>query len=350
MLSIERIIYVYIFVCLSVIVFNIGHVFITEYQNRKYENTKRWIQKILPNELNQTGGLLNKLISKMASIDFLNTFVDVLMDVEIEKRETYIKQIAPSILSLSGQYKNKKEVIQACFAFNLSRIHMGDYMNDELLEMLMRLLSSEDPYSRQNALLVFYRCHNPEYIIKAYIILNNMNIYHYDKLIIDGTLSFLGDKTMLGYGLLNLYLDLNEEFKLIVINVLKGIDYPFYDEVNDIYYLTQNMEIQIAILRYFARWKYPPFEQVFYNLLSNTQQNWELRAVSASCLRSYPNRVNQALLKMTIQDSNWYVRYNSAESLAAISKGVTEEQFDDPYASDIMKYMKQKEQLQRGDF
>ena len=348
MFGIEKVIYIYIFVCVSVIVFNIIYVILIKQGKKKDKERALWIRSVLSDELAESQN--KKLFKNMENIDFFNVFINIFNEFDEDIRNQYVKEHAKALCQLSKSYRLKDEITQACFAYNIGRMKLCDYMDDDLLELLMSLITSQYPFCRENALQAFYNCHNPEYIIKAMLIIDRKGIYHYDKLIVDGTLTFFGDKEQLGFLLLGIYPEVSIDSKINIINILRGIGDQFSEDIYSLYLVKyEDVDINIAIIRYFARWKYPLFENELLEVLKDKEESWELRAISAFSLRNYPSKETEAMLQENLKDHNWYVRFNSADSLLSIHGDDENLYIDDNYGQEMIEYMRQRNLLQRGE-
>ena len=107
---------------------------------------------------------------------------------------------------------------------------------------------------------------------------------------------------------------------------------------------TTDLELQIACLRYLG--KYP--ENRFFSILrklakeGETTTPWEITAVCASELASYPCDETISLLIQMLYSKNWYVRNNAASSLKKLRPTLKELQEildgNDRFAKEILQY------------
>lgn len=110
----------------------------------------------------------------------------------------------------------------------------------------------------------------------------------------------------------------------------------------DMLLLTQDtkvyLECRIAAIKYFGSVAYEPAEPILGELLFT--EDWECGAVAARALSNYGCAAVGNQLLMALTSRNWYVRYNSAMTLATCRPDLVEAalQHLDPYARDIMEY------------
>ena len=117
-------------------------------------------------------------------------------------------------------------------------------------------------------------------------------------------------------------------------------------EVLELLETSQNMEVQIACLRYFA--KYPSMDVLpLLRRFSQPDIPWEVQAVTMYVLGAYPAANAFGLLKAGLHSPFWHVRRNAAASLVRTAGGdvlrAAIEQEDDPYAGQILCYYLERE-------
>ena len=75
--------------------------------------------------------------------------------------------------------------------------------------------------------------------------------------------------------------------------------------------------------------------------------------ISLTALRNYPGKETTELLKKNLRSTNWYIRYNAAESLSVLGVEYAElvEIFDgkDSYARDIMQFQFDRRHARDGE-
>ena len=77
-------------------------------------------------------------------------------------------------------------------------------------------------------------------------------------------------------------------------------------------------ELRFSAIRYFGRYPYEAARQTLLDFASDRNpENWEYAAISATALARYPGDDVIEVLTAAMHSSNWYIRYNAAESLEA---------------------------------
>ncbi|MGM9988065.1 MAG: HEAT repeat domain-containing protein [Bacillaceae bacterium] len=97
-------------------------------------------------------------------------------------------------------------------------------------------------------------------------------------------------------------------------------------------------ELKLACIKYFIKIKNGKAKELLIKLLQD--ENWEIRALSATALNHYKEQAVRDALKEVVKDENWYVRQNAARTLFYLATS-KRELFDiingtDKYASDAM--------------
>ena len=73
---------------------------------------------------------------------------------------------------------------------------------------------------------------------------------------------------------------------------------------------------KLEVIRYFRKHKYDKAWVYLCCLIEEWRESdWEYAALSALALESYPGKRTIDVLKKGCESRNWYIRYNSAQSL-----------------------------------
>ncbi|MBC6679790.1 HEAT repeat domain-containing protein [Zhenpiania hominis] len=171
------------------------------------------------------------------------------------------------------------------------------------------------------------------------------------KLISDTLSDFEGSHTELSKALLLLLDSCSNDIKLGIITFFYSNDAPAVrDKLLQMFSdQTSHKEVRLRLMRYFGTVPDSRARPILIRFaLSDT---WEYAAISAGALRSYPGDETAAALKQRLNDSNWHVRYNCAQTLAQIcTRGELEDVLESPdlYAREIMNYaLNRKETVTR---
>lgn len=260
----------------------------------------------------------------------------------------YLRETALSKQYLVYKYYKKDDMNKSFLAYVLSLYppHIGnDYL--PILEMLIKYIDDASVSCRENALRALYAIGNVYAVERAFQFMNDHHIVHHPKLLADGLTIFRGNKDEL---MKCLWKHIDEWDTSLIIAIVKFISFNS-SEYTSVFlpYLTDesvDLEIRIEILRYYRKYYYEPVKETLYSFFNNNV-NVNLSIVSASVLAMYPSQRTLDVLKKALCHSNWYVRYNAAESLLKMNMSRYEINDilygNDQYAKDILTYMMEQE-------
>ena len=350
-MNVELLIYIYLFVCIAMIFFNIVCVFVFQHNDKQLdrhsvlftEKVRRQIEKEEEREAH-----LQYLTKKLRRIGNLMAFDKTLEQMYAQDpagTQAYIESIYPAFVSLAQEYRKRSKLQAAYFPYLIKKygIFRGQtirVISDTLLEMV------RDPnlYCRENALQALYAIGNAETVVEALEILDAGPHYHHAKLITDGLMGFSGDTAHLGE-LLWLHLSkLSAEMRVAILNYFRFSSGDYCPQMLRL--MTDNgqdNEVRYCCIRYFGKYRYDPAYPYLLDFLENErEENWEYAAIAATALSSYPSERSVEILKEKLSSVNWYVRFNAAQSLAALGVGYMQlvDVFEgsDRYADEMIRY------------
>lgn len=232
----------------------------------------------------------------------------------------YYRSIQPVILHLAVVYRSRESIQAAYFAWFLAKHKMNRRMElDAVQEILVDYMHQDSLYCRVNAFHALCELGNPRYVARALSVLDRNGKFFHDKLLTDSLLAFTGSRRELTAALLEEFDGFSIQTRLAVLNFIRfsSGDYCQWmlGILND---PAENKELRLSAIRYFGRYVYPPARSILMELASDKDPlHWEYVAVSATALASYEGEDVTDTLIGTIYSSNWYVRNNAADSLAA---------------------------------
>lgn len=353
--DVDKVIYSYLFICTMMLLYNILYIFFSDRREKKYEGSVReWKKsierqihllsegkslepshkKLMENKLTNT----NELISYVRALDALRE--------QGEKLEEYLQENYIVIQSLAYYYGRKKSMERAFFAFFISQnvpYHGKEYI--PLMEILLSYLEDSTIYCRENVLKALYALGNSQAVENAWEIINNRQWFHHQKLLSDGLTNFTGDKEELAE---RLWSNLKKWENNLMVSVVQFIT-ASSDKFKERFFVVLqsedvDLEIRLAILRYYRRHIYEPVKPLLLSYLRGenvTDEN--MRIVTAFVLDRYPGEDTVAALKAALHHSNWYFRYNAASSLVNLKVDISQLQDvlegKDRYAKEILTYM-----------
>lgn len=321
---ITNIIYIYIFILLSMIIFNILCVYIRKLNDFSIVKKQKKLQ-LLINNYNE-----KKLKRKLRHISYLIAF----SNCEIDNKE----KLTTLFNKLTDIYNRKNIIEKIYFVYVLSKFSLAYKNDNKIINFLINNSFSNSLYLSENCLKALYELDNPKYIVKTFLKMNYENCNHHYKLLSDGLLNFKGDKKELSYMFLDNYNKFNNNFRLAIINYFIRIDIDLTKEMYKILLEETNKEVKISLLRYFGKHKY---DKVKDKLIEFLNDDYEYAIVSIQSLQNYDGLDVVESLKKSLTSSNWYVRNRAAQGLInRLSKDEINKllKIDDKYAIDALNY------------
>lgn len=348
-------IYIYIAICVSMIIFNCVYVFILKRRDKMLFKDTTYFKSLIEKELDS----LHKgkdispehkefLFKKLKWTEKLTAFdkcIDYFYDIDSEGIREYLKRIYSVFDRLASEYKNRDTIKTAYFPYIVSKYNIlkGD-VKDNIIKTMFELLHSPDVYARENALMAVYSAKNVDFAIDALKIIDRQGYFHHPKLVCDGLLRFDGDKTLLCEKLFEMFDLFSLEMQINILNYIRfsGIncDNQLLEILKD---KTRNQELHFSAIRYFEKYPNEEARPIIQSFAENSDNLvWQYQAISSSALKGYPDSKTSEILKRNLSSSNWYVRLNSAKSCEAL--GYTYGELinifdgDDRYAREIIRY------------
>lgn len=350
--SVEDIVYVlalFAFVCLCICIYNIYILY------RRWTTTKRNMR--IEEEIRQIIGrsLQHMTLGEgeeeqdmvhlgriLRSSDALIVFTNVFESMRVAGVHG-IEQIPLLYLeilnSLTVLYRNRSasERIFLAHAYAVFGVK-----SPELIAFMFQCLRSHNLYLRIQALKTLTVFGEVKAVVDAIKMLDEGEVAFSNKLISDMLEGFRGDGEMLDKSIFD---RLNTFSVPIQVAFINNIAARKSDHLSgQLAKLLQNdrinMEVQIALLKYF-REVYT--EEALSPILNMTQSpSWECIAIAAKTLRNYPDMRSISRVKSLLSDRNWFVRLNSATTLVNIAPDATYYtdvlEGEDRYAKDILNY------------
>ena len=354
----DFIIYVYVVVCILLLSYSYIYIYKSRFTQKKINKMEvKW--RVLLNE--EFENLKNSQPVSQKHLEYLrkklvsiNNFISYINAMNYFKEQelllVYLKEIASSQQYLAYKYLKRSDMERSFFAHAIS-LYPPNVGNDypPILEILIRYMDNSSISCRENVLRALYAIGNVYAIENALQFINNRNLYHHSKLLADGLTTFRGNKDELMKCLWKHMDDWNNSLMVSVVNFI-SLNSSEYTSIF-LPYLTNEkvyLELRIEMLRYYRKYYYEPVREILYSFL-NSNVNINLSIVSAAVLASYPSQKAVEVLKNALYHSNWYVRYNAAESLLKmnISKDEVKDILhgNDQYAKEILTYMMEQEAI-----
>lgn len=354
-MKIEIMIYVYLAICVGMILFNIVSAVLSRLRDKRISNINKHFNEQILNELaylEQSGNIHNShkkyLSKKLKRIGNMRSF-DIMLEGEYTENpelvQQYLHRLNGVFVSLTISYCKKEAMEAAFFPYIIKkyRILQGRPFNS-MMDMLYSLLTEPSIYCRENAMQAIYTTGEAECVLKALKIVDNPNRFYHNKLLTDGLMNFEGSFLKLNTALWEAFEDFSAQMQLTLLNYFR---FSSGDHCQQFLKLmidkNRDDEIKFACIRYFGKYR---FDEAYPYLLQyadcRNDARWEYCAIASSALSSYPCKKTIECLKANLYHHNWYIRFNA--SLALEKMGLTYMDLidivegNDRYASEILRY------------
>ena len=360
--DISFVIYGYLFICLVLMVFNILYIFYSSgLKKRIAKNAIHWEKEIKEQitylqkgkEIEQSH--MDSVLKKMKNTNQMVAYVralELVKESNIDTRE-YSSALYLQVQGLAHAYAKKEKADKAFFAYFVAEnppCRGEDYR--PLMEILISYLEDSTIYCRENVLKAFYAMGNTQAVETTIDWMEARGMFHHQKLLADGLMTFQGDKALLANRLWDKRWQYSTTTNVAVIQFISakmdGYEEAFYEELKR---TDVDIEIRIAMLRYFQRHYYAPIKGLLNEVVNTPEMADEnLLIVATSVLGKYPGEDTKEALKKALRHRNWYVRKNAAASLVNITEDEKEYESilkgKDRYAREILEYT--LEEMEKG--
>lgn len=354
-IDIDIIIYGYLFICIALIIFNIVYIFYSAAMKKKViKNTRWWKSKILEQmEFVVNGTQISTshtelLKKRLKSTNQLLMYSYAIDEVRKDGRDVgiYLRQNYTTYQELAHDYEKKESMDKAFFAYFISEntpCYHEEYR--PIMQILISFLEDSTVYCRENVLKAFYAFGNVDMLVHVLGLFDERGIAHHRKLLADGLMTFRGDKEELADLLWQKCDEWNTEFVIATIQFMSTVSDKYaYVFFNELQRDGADLEIRLAMMRYFNNNRYNPIKPVLLEYVKNADAyDINLTIVAASVLGNYPGEDTQEVLLEAMHSPNWYVRYNACSSLINMIDEYSDVQSilegNDAYAKEIMTYM-----------
>jgi len=354
-MNVETLIYAYLAVCTSMILFNCACIFVfrrksINLEKRSYSFEREVARQLERLEQGEDTEEEHKefLKRKLGKIRHLLAFDETLARLGEQKPEqvdAYCSQIHSVFLFLAVENPYRTPMKLTYFAYIIGKYKLiQNRPVDLIMEVLMRLLEEPSLYCRENAMYAVYSSGDVKSVCRALKILDEGRYFHHAKLLTDGLLTFAGDPDALAEALWEEFPQFSVRMQVVILDFMR---FGGRDRSKELLSLLadgrQDDEIRFSCIRYFGKYPYEPAFPILIDLAENRERlRWEYTAIAAAALAAYPCGRSIEVLKEKLNSSNWYVRYNAAKSLEGFSLPYIElsDIFDgnDRYAREILQY------------
>lgn len=354
-MNIEVMVYIYMVICSAMILFNCVMVVVNGRQKDRLERADHRISPEIPAQIHRLKrgepleedhlSWMEKKLRRVGNLRALDADLESLGRADPAGTADYLEALRPVFLTLAGDYCQRDPLEATYFAYVVRKYRLvRKGQPDSLTRAMLGLLTSPSVYARENALHILYDLGDPDIVVRALRVLDEAHTFHHPKLIHDGLLSFAASREDLLKALWQAFPDVSHEMQTTLVNYMRlsggGCSREIFALMTQ---AGQDDEVYFACMRYFGRFPYPPaYPILLEDLRQREGRRWELAAVAATVLSSYPGEETVQALKGALHSPVWYVRANAAESLEIL--GVSYEglvaifEGEDRYAREILQY------------
>lgn len=355
-MHIETVIYAYLAVCVSMIVFNCACVFVFRRQERTLHwrsaramiAIRRQLLRLQAGDAVEQEHLtqLQKGLRRTRGLMVFDDALDHLRQQEPVLLAPYLRALQPVIAGLAADHHYRTPMKRAYFAYVIRKYGFAaDAPASPVVDLLLALLQEPSLYCRENALLALYSTGDYALVSRALHLVDTSGRFHHAKLLTDGLLTFHGDKQALGERLWAEFDTFSVGMQGVLLDFFRFGGVRLSEELLGLLADgSRDDELRFSCIRYFGKY---PDPSAYPLLLAFAEQpgarRWEYAAIAVSSLAAYPDARTIEVLKSSLYSENWYIRFNAAKSLEdsfGLSWQALSDVMDsgDRYAREIVQY------------
>ena len=326
----EILLYGYGIVCLSMLVYNIVYNMIMHGSDTRLERRKKILAgKIFAqiDRLRHGESIepqhMRYIRRKLSNISYLIAFDHVLQEMQDAMTESIVRDYRRGmqrvILKLAVEYRDRENMQAAYFAYLLSKMKSEDHMSvDTVMEdVLVGYMKKDSLYCKVNALQALCDIGSPQGVFRAMQLLDMRNGVLHDKIITDLLLTYRGKHEALISYFWQEYENVSPRIQLPFLNYLRFISGDYREQMYQVMMDEQaGKELRISAIRYLGKYCYEKAKQDLITFARDKAPlKWEYAATATLALGNYEGQEVLDVLMEVVHSTNWYIRYNAAESL-----------------------------------
>lgn len=360
-MSVEIMIYIYLFVCVAMIGFNIVTAIVLKRKDKKTVRVSEHFRETVGEQLEKLKNgepcddVHKKYMrKKLKRVGNMIAFDKMLEDAYLDDPETvkaYLSELDGVFIYLCACYGGKDRIEAAYFPYIVKKYRLIAFRTyPTITESLFALLDEPSIYCRENAMQALYTGGDSECVLKALKKIDRSDLFYHGKLISDGLLNFAGNtKEFIGKLIAN-FDDFSTDMQVNLFNYIRFASPDCCSFACSILSdRKQNDELRYCAIRYLGKYRDDRAYDELCRMAQNQQPDkWQYAVIASSALANYPREETVEILKQNLYSRNWYIRYNSAESLERL--GVTYAELadildgNDRYAAEILRYRLQRDE------
>ena len=355
-MHVEILVYLYLIVCMSMIGFNCVCILVFK---RREKNVKKhathFSEKVREQIERMNNGeaveeehcrYLRRKLKRVGNLAAFDETLETLFTESPEQVQEYLNAISQVILYLALIYSRKRDdVVVTFFPYIIRKYKILQGVSlGPVIETMFDLVGSPNVYCRENALQALYSTGDVDCVVRAIKYIDEKHIDHNTKLITDGMLNFEGNAKRLQE---RLWRELDRFSVPMKVTILNYFRFGGSREPERMLALledkSQDREIHFACVRYFAKYPYEPaFPLLLEMARGEIGDGFEYAAIASTALGEYPSEKTMEVLKENLHNNNWYIRFNSSQSLEKLGftyiNMIDVMEGSDRYAREMLQY------------
>jgi len=325
----------YLLGCVSIMVYN-AMVIIRKNNSSKamVRNTDRWAKEIKI-QLEQDEYELNPKHEKnlrryLRNVEQLIAYSNALGRIKNEDYAAALDRYMVKLVEndvfvyLTADYRDRRTQERAYLAFFISQYPQvaknSDGISSGTVDNMVSYIEDSDIYCRVNVLKALSHVGDMYGVANVLQFFSERRYFIHHKLLADELLCFVGNKEDLAKRLWSNHRIWNPNIMLGVVNFITMCSGAFDEEFLPVLKNpSANVEIRLAIMRYYRKNIYSQVHPILLEYLSQTE-NYDFAIVAAFVLDAYPSPVTTAALKAALESDKWHVRYNAITSLVNLGE------------------------------
>lgn len=332
MFKIEYLIYIYMALCASMMVFNIFYFLYNISEEKIQNNRKIGINKRIDRQLflirNNAKLNISDLKYLKKALKFSNSLIMLEYHLDKEQEETvkkYIDNIQYVFYELAPYYNKVDNIKKAYFAYLIGKYKISKgTKNSILINTLYNFLESESIYCRDSSFKAIVKISSEMDILKVLKKLNNTKYNYYSEMIEKGLMEYTGDKNNLAKIMWNNYKIFNENIKIAILMFITDIKSNYSEEFFELLEEDKVSEKEkIQILKYFQENHYLKIKDFLLNSLTkNKKKNMIIQCIKT--MQEYAGDDIKAALINYIKYADWETKIEIANTLAVLGTSYTD--------------------------
>ncbi len=360
-MSVELMIYIYLFVCVAMIVFNIVTAIVLKQKDKRTVRVSESFGYHIGLQLERVKRgepceekhkrYMQRKLKRVGNMIALDKMLEAAYSDDPQAVKSYLCELDGVFVFLCAVYSGKDRIEAAYFPYIVKKYRLIAFRAlPTVMETMLSMLDEPSIYCRENAMQALYTSGDADCVIKALTKIDKSDLFYHGKLITDGMLNFTGRSRELIDKIIARFNTFSTDMQVALLNYIR-FSSPDYCEFA--YSLLcdekQNDEIRYCAVRYLGKYRYDAaYDKLCYFAENKNEDKWQYSAIASSALGTYPFEGTVKLLKENLYSHNWYIRFNSAESLERLGVSYAELadilDGNDRYASEILRYRLQREE------